>query len=110
MGNFVLVIYQVLKIYLPDVLSEAVKAKILARTPEGHTFAVDGSGTQLTIDSLGVAEASAAAPHYQHMLGWNRKALRLSLSTTESDEKLDNAVRALAQLAATHFVPAAAAG
>jgi hypothetical protein len=100
----------VLKIYLPDVLNEAVKAKILARTAVEQTFAVAGSQTQLIIDSLGGAQASAAAPHYQHMLGWNRKALRLTLSTTESDEKLADAIRALAQLAATHFVPAAVAG
>jgi len=100
----------VLKIYLPDVLNEAVKTKILAKTAVEHTFAVTGSQTQLTIDSLGVAEASSAAPHFQHMLGWNRKALRLKLSTTESDEKLVDAVGALAQLAATHFARAAVAG
>jgi hypothetical protein len=99
----------VLKIYLPDVLNEAVKAKILTKTATAQTFAVEGSATQLKIDSLGVAEAAAAGPHFQHMLGWNRKALRLNLSTTESDEKLEKAMQALAQLAATHFTPVAAA-
>jgi len=97
-----------LRIYLPDMLNEAVKAKILARTAIGQTFAVEGSAAQLKIDSLGEAEASAAPLHVKHMLGWNRKALRLNLSTAKSDEKLGNAVQALAQLAAKSWMPAAA--
>jgi len=69
---------------------------------------VEGSAAQLKIDSLGEAEASAAPLHVKHMLGWNRKALRLNLSTAKSDEKLGNAVQALAQLAAKSWMPAAA--
>jgi hypothetical protein len=89
-----------LQVYLPDMLSEAVKKKILAKTGVSHTFAVEGSETRLKIDSLGVAEASNAPAHYQHMLGWNRKAIRLTLSTTKPDKKLGDAVHSLAMLAA----------
>jgi hypothetical protein len=100
----------ILRVYLPDVLNEAVKTKILAKTPVPQTYAIDGSATQLKIESLGVAEASAAPPHYQHMLGWNRKAIRLNLPTAKADEKLYAAVQALAQLAAKSWAsPAAAA-
>lgn len=98
-----------LHIYLPDMLSEALRAKILAKTAIGQTFAVEGSAVQLRIDSLGDAEASAAPLHFKHMLGWNRKALRLSLSTAKSDEKLGNAVQALAELAAKKWEATAAA-
>jgi hypothetical protein len=96
-----------LRIYLPDVLSEGVKAKILVKTAIPQTYAVTGSGTKLKIESLGVGEAAEAPPHYKHMLGWNRKALRLTLSTTEADDKLDSAVQALATLAAKKWAPAA---
>jgi hypothetical protein len=97
-----------LRIYIPDVLNDAVKAKILAKTSTPQTFAVDGSSTQLKIESLGVAEASAAPPHYQHMLGWNRKALRVNVPTVKTDEKLYAAVQALAQLASKSWMPLAA--
>jgi hypothetical protein len=98
-----------LHIYLPDILTEAVKAKIVAKTAIAKTFAAGKS--QVEIDSLGVAEAASAPPHYQHMLGWNRKALRLSISTAKMDDSLDKAIESLAQLAAKRFVtsPAKAA-
>jgi hypothetical protein len=99
----------VLKIYLPDMLNEAVKGKILGKTSIPQTFSVDGSGTQVKVESLGAAEASEAPPHYRHMLGWNRKALRLSIPTVKSDDKLHNALLAMAQLAAKKWTPAAAA-
>ncbi|MGA2442776.1 MAG: hypothetical protein ABSH08_17615 [Tepidisphaeraceae bacterium] len=98
-----------LRIYLPDVLSQAVKAKILAKTATADTFSVAGTGTRLKIESLGAAEAADAPLHYKHMLGWNRKAMRVSLSTAEMDEKLDGAVQALAALAAKRWKAAEAA-
>jgi hypothetical protein len=63
----------------------------------------------LKIESLGAAEAADAPLHYKHMLGWNRKAMRVSLSTAETDEKLDGAVQALAALAAKRWKAAEAA-
>jgi hypothetical protein len=96
----------VLRIYLPDILTEAVKTKILDKTSTPKTFAVNGGKTQMEIDSLGVAEAASAPPHYQHMLGWNRKALRVSISTAKMDDALDKAIESLAQLAAKRFAVA----
>jgi hypothetical protein len=98
-----------LRIYLPDVLSQAVKAKILAKTATAETFSVAGTGTRLKIELLGAAEAADAPLHYKHMLGWNRKAMRLSVSTAQTDEKIDGAVQALAALAATLWNAADAA-
>jgi hypothetical protein len=97
-----------LRIYMPDMLNEAVKTKIISRTPVPQMFAVEGSSTHLKIESLGAAEASGAPPHYQHMLGWNRKALRLILPTTKADDKLEHAVLALAQLASRTWKAVAA--
>ncbi len=97
-----------LRIYLPDVLKEAMKAKILAKTTNLESFTVAGTGSRLKVESLGTAEAADAPPHYKHMLGWNRKALRLTVSTTESDDTVDRVVQSLASLAAKHWVTATA--
>jgi hypothetical protein len=96
-----------LRIYLPDVLAESLKGKILSRTPVPQTFAVSGSKAQLKIESLGAQEAIDAAPHFKHMLGWNRKALRVSVSTTQTDDALDGAIQAMAEMAAKKWVTAA---
>jgi hypothetical protein len=98
-----------LRIYLPDVLTEALKAKVLVKTPNPQTFAVAGKASRLKVESLGAAEAAEAPPHYKHMLGWNRKALRLTVSTTEADDTVDRVVQSLAAMASKHWVPATAA-
>ena len=89
-----------LRVYLPDVLDAAMKAKVLSKTSTAQTFKINGSDSELKIESIGTAESADAPPHYKHMLGWNRKAMRLTLSTTKLDHSVDNAVEALASLAA----------
>jgi hypothetical protein len=93
-----------LKIYMPDIINDAVKSKILTKTSTPQTYAANGSETKLKIESLGATEAAEAPPHYKHMLGWNRKALRVSLSTVDADDALDNAVQAMAAIAAKKWV------
>lgn len=89
-----------LRIYLPDVVSEAVKAKILTKTDMPNEFAVRGSRKPLNIEAMDAENTSSPGEHYKHMLGWNRKALRLTLPTTESSGPLVEATAALLKLAA----------
>jgi hypothetical protein len=98
-----------LRVYLPDVLTEAIKAKILSRTAKPNEFAVGGSKSPLLLESLDGDNAGDAQEHYKHMLGWNRKALRLTLSTTQSDESQVGAADALLTLAAKQWAAAMAA-
>ena len=115
------------QIYLPDVLEEAAKARLLrapakgagasvaaagaagtagtAATPE---YAVAGAaGTRLRIEALDAANSPNPAPHYKHMLGWNRKALRITLLTTATDAELEAAEK-LCAIAAKRWAGAAA--
>lgn len=93
-------------IYLPDVLEEAAKARLIrspAKTasvaagaagaaPLTPEYAVAGAaGTRLRIEALDAANSPNPAPHYKHMLGWNRKALRITVLTTAGDAEIDAA-------------------
>jgi len=119
-------------IYLPDVLEEASKARVLraptkaassatasaaasaaggagGATAPAPEYAVAGAaGTRLRIESLDAANSPNPAPHYKHMLGWNRKALRITLLTTAADGELDAAEK-LCALAAKRWAGSAAA-
>ena len=116
-----------LQVYLPDVLDAAIKAKILARpgkraaTAATRTKPANGipvapldppvavvsveypitakAGESLRIDALDNHNTPEPPPHVRHMLGWNRKALRISLPANSSPSQVA-AVEALCELAA----------
>jgi hypothetical protein len=106
----------VMTIYCPDVLADGLAAGVVAPPPpadaevlnEGQTvYAVASSGEPLRIDSLDGRSVNPAA-HYKDMLGWNRKALRITLPPAASPAQIE-AAELLCALAAQQFVPAAAA-
>jgi hypothetical protein len=78
-------------IYCGDVREEATKTGLLTgktkvvgdRTLTG----IAGSTDSLDIESLSARSASVA-PFYKDMLGWNRTAVRISLSVTASDAQI----------------------
>jgi hypothetical protein len=112
------------QIYLPDVLEEAAKARLIrspakasasvaaagaAGTPAMPEYAVAGAaGTRLRIEALDAANSPNPAPHYKHMLGWNRKALRITLLTTSTEAELDAAAK-LCAIAAKRWAGSPAA-
>lgn len=113
-----------IQIYLPDVLEEAAKARLIrspakaaavasaagaaggaAPMPE---YAVAGAaGTRLRIEALDAANSPNPAPHYKHMLGWNRKALRVTVLTTAGESEIEAAEK-LCTLAAKRWAGAVA--
>ena len=111
-----------IQIYLPDVLEEAAKAKVL-RSPAKAAAAASGAagaapampeytvagagGARLRIEALDAANSPNPAPHYKHMLGWNRKALRITVLTTAADPELEAAEK-LCTLAAKRWAGAVA--
>ena len=117
-------------IYLPDVLEEAGKARVLKAAKPAAAAAASASaagapgtapaapmpeytvagaaGTRLRIEALDAANSPNPAPHYKHMLGWNRKALRITLLTTATEPELEAAEK-LCSLAAKRWAGAAAA-
>jgi hypothetical protein len=61
-------------VYLPDILAAAEKA--------GAPLGV------LKPESLDAANTPNPSPHIKHMLGWNRKAVRLTLPTRASQQQV----------------------
>jgi hypothetical protein len=88
-------------VYLPDVLNEAVKAKILKKADEEDEYAIIGSlKNTIKVELLDAANTPEPATHVKNMLGWNRKALRIGLATTASDGPRVDAAEAMIALAA----------
>jgi hypothetical protein len=79
-------------VYLPDVLAQAEKAGL----PMGV----------LKPESLDSANTPNPSPHIKHMLGWNRKAVRVTLLTHASAQQI-SAVEKLSALAAERWAKSA---
>jgi hypothetical protein len=106
------------------VLEEAAKARVLRAPTKAASASASGAGgtgtapapeylvagaagTRLRIEALDAANSPNPAPHYKHMLGWNRKALRITLLTTATEAELEAAEK-LCTLAAKRWAGAAA--
>jgi hypothetical protein len=92
-------------VYCPDVLAEAVEAELLMQPVAGDTdaFGIVGSRDALRIESLDRASLNPAA-HFKDMVGWNRRALRVTLPPSASAEQVA-AAELLCALAAQRFAP-----
>lgn len=96
-------------VYCPDVLEEAVAAGVLTQSghPEDPAYSVGADQEPLRIDSLDGSSINPAA-HFKDMMGWNRKALRITLPPSPSAAQVE-ASELLCAIAAQHFVRAAPA-
>jgi hypothetical protein len=94
----------VMTIYCPDVVTEAVKAGLLAKSPNGepHAYVVAGSHEPLRVESLDSNSLNPGA-HFKDLTGWNRKAIRISLPPSPSPAQVE-ATELLCAIAAQHFV------
>ena len=91
-------------LYLPDVLAAAVKNKLIQKVA-GDEYAAAGSKDQtFTIQALDAANTSDPLPHIKNMIGWNRKALRVTLKTAQTDSSQVAAVEAMCDLAAAKWM------
>jgi hypothetical protein len=99
-----------LQVYVPDVLADAAKKKILGKSTEEGKYAIPGAGKQ-TLEVIAMDAANTPEPpqHVKNMLGWNRKALRISLPTTEAKSAAVSAAESLASLAAAKWAAKAKA-
>ena len=72
-------------LYTPDVLAEAQKLKLF--------------DTDLLVEPLETANTDNPGSHFKNMLGWNRKALRITLPITATNGQIE-AAENIAALAA----------
>lgn len=91
-------------VYLPDVLADAIKKKILKKGAEPTEFAIVGSlRSTLRAEALDAQNTPEPPVHVKNMLGWNRKSLRVTLPILGTDKARLNAVSELCKLAAKQW-------
>lgn len=89
----------VLSLYLPDVTEQAIKAKMLKKA--GEDFVIANSGkSPLTVKKYDAANCVDPPKHFKHMIGWNRKAVRITLDTAATSAAQVAAAEQLCSLAA----------
>jgi hypothetical protein len=91
-------------VYIPDVLGEATKLKIVVRDggdngPAEVYQIPSAKGQILHIEQMTGPNTPNPSPHYKNMLGWNRKALKIPVPVSATDEQVE-AIETLAALAA----------
>ena len=93
-----------LVVYAPDALGAAVEAGVL-RGPvsvgaDVLLYEVRGlAGVNLRVEVLSAAKTVDAPEYYRHLLGWKRRALKVTLRTTAGQAQV-SACEALCRLAA----------
>ena len=93
-----------LSLYLEDVLEAARRRGVLEAElspfDDATSFALGGAPNELlAIERLTAAATTSAPDYYRHLLGWNRRAIRVTVPTTASAAQV-RAVESLCALAA----------
>jgi hypothetical protein len=81
----------VIQIYCVDAIDEAVAENLIgkSRADLESVYRVGGDdGQTLTIESLTSNNSPNPATFFKHMLGWNRKAMRITLPVDATDEQI----------------------
>jgi len=80
-----------ISVYAPNVLQQAASAGIIATPARPETaYRVTESSDPLNIDAID-GNTSDVEPFYKDMTGWNRKALRISLSPVATPSQIQAA-------------------
>lgn len=79
-------------IYAGNPLDEAIKEGLVAPPPkserETNAFVINNGKDKLILEELD-GKSLNPAPFYKDMLGWNRKAIRITLLTTATPAQID---------------------
>ena len=99
-GNF--------SVYCPDIVDEAVKLGVLSapqNKAQPESYVIEPSLEPLNIKQLN-SKSLNPAPHYKDMTGWNRKAIRITLSSTATPVQIET-TEVLCAMAEQNFVKSA---
>jgi hypothetical protein len=88
-----------LSVYLPDVLAEGVKAKVLKKAG-GKYITAQHKAVPLTVETINSTNTPDPVPHIKHMIGWNRKAIKIAITISDADDAVAAATESLCELAA----------
>jgi hypothetical protein len=78
-------------VYATDAIDQALKEGIIAKPKPGDepgTYRIAGGKETLAVESLD-GKVSNPAPFYKDMLGWNRRAAHVTLSTMATDAQAE---------------------
>ena len=96
-----------LSVYLTDVLADAVAAKIVKKN--GAVYCTTGAKKEpMAIETLDSNSTRDPAPHMKHMIGWNRKAIKITLDANDTLDNIAAATESLCELAAKRWQATAA--
>lgn len=91
-------------VYLPDILDEAIKKKLIRKGDDPAEFPIVGAlRNTLKVEVLDAQNTPEPPVHVKNMLGWNRKSLRVTLPAIAMDGPRVDAAEALCTLAAKHW-------
>lgn len=95
-----------LTIYLPDVLAEALADNVLVEATNGYAVPAGQRTLSVSVNTMDAQNTPDPAPHYKQLVGWNRKALRVTLGAVDDDSPQAKAAEALCTLAAAKWAEA----
>ncbi|HWE01553.1 MAG TPA: hypothetical protein VG326_04020 [Tepidisphaeraceae bacterium] len=96
-----------LSIYLPDVMAAALKKKVLLKEKAPGEFSIGGAASSVVhLELLDASNTTSPHPHVKNLIGWNRKAIRVILPSTDADGPQVGAAEALCELAAKNWAKA----
>jgi hypothetical protein len=92
------------EVFCGNTLQQAIKAGVLKAVGEGEEvrYAIVGTNEVLQIDEMD-GKTENVADYYKHMLGWDRRALRITLPVGASDAQI-SATEDLCALSALAWV------
>ena len=93
----------VIHLYIPDVLAQATRAKLVQKAGPDEYTAPGAKDQTFSIHSLDASNTSDPPPHIKNMIGWNRKAIRIALKTTDATGPQVVAAEAMCDLAAAKW-------
>jgi hypothetical protein len=89
-------------LYLPNVIAKAVSEKLLVKN--GVHFSPPGAtGEILTLQQMDVRNPLDPPEYIKHMMGWNRKAVKLTLRVADPESPQVHVAERLCTLAATQW-------
>lgn len=96
-----------LLVYAVDAMDDAIKAQVIKPTPKGAEDAAAhpiSNGQALSVESLTNENTPNPSAFYKHMLGWNRKAVRITLPHDATGAQVE-AAEQLCAIAAIRWAP-----
>ena len=87
----------IMHVYATDALDEAVKTGLLAKSKSGDepgTFRIAGGKETLAVERMD-GKVSNPAPFFKDMLGWNRRAVHVTLPVMATDPQAETVEKLL---------------